>query len=226
MLVLIFTQQKAVWPLRHPPLWQFVSQSKVRLILAPDWTESQAPPGFCRAWPSVSMIGFPPHQSSDVQPISTLCPSDSISYTFTGDSATIQDVGYVCVPHVCASQPEPLEAQGRTDRFVFSGPDRRCGTDVIHGQAVCWSRRRYRWTSAGYPSGKASTAAATESGEVTRRMCALDLSTLEPETAFYGKSNASVCLELHPFELPVYLNQGYLHVIFNVQRYLKSKYIC
>lgn len=87
----------------------------------------------------------------------------SFSRSTPAASVTIQHVGYVYVPHVCTSEPGPLEAQERADGCLFAG---RGGyrTDSLHGQAAGRNGQCDGRTSSSYPPGE-TPATAAEPGE-------------------------------------------------------------
>lgn len=79
--------------------------------------------------------------------------------------AVIQHVGYVCVTHVCANDPGPLEAYERGSGCLLSGHVGGC-KGSLHEQAAGRNERRDRRTGSGYPPGEASAAA--EPGNTAR----------------------------------------------------------
>lgn len=95
----------------------------------------------------------------------------SFSRSTPAASDTIQHVGYVCVPHVCTSEPGPPEAQERGDGCLLPGRGGHC-TDTLHGPTAGRNGQRDGRTSSGYPPGE-TPAAAAEPGEAARlRVCA------------------------------------------------------
>lgn len=78
-------------------------------------------------------------------------------------ASSVQDVGYVSVPHVCASEPGPPPAQERGFSGFFAdsgGPN----TDTLHREVVGRSWRCDGRAGTGDPPGAASAA---ESGEAS-----------------------------------------------------------
>lgn len=148
-----------------------VSQSKVRLTLAPDWAGrcTPRPPPLHVASRSdgsgLSLIRellLPVAQTSQ----SKTCP---FHIAFTGEScATIQHVGYACVPHVCASESGPPPAQEWGFFHVCGG---HC-PDSLHWQPAGRNERCDGRTGSGYPPAETPAAEQESGGTASLLVCA------------------------------------------------------
>lgn len=132
------------------PLNAFCLQSKVRLALACDWPgpSNARPPAAPRGLlllrvvpPPVAQVGL--SQSNAFVLFACVCRQFVI---------VIQHVGYVRLPHVCASDPGPLETQERVNGSHLTGC---CGlrSRSVHGYSPARNGERDGRTGSGYPSG-------------------------------------------------------------------------
>lgn len=119
-------------------------------------------------WPLAALSAPPVCHSKWREPIGRFCPFHIRS---PAASATIQHVGYVCVPHVCASEPGLLAAQERGGGCLFPGRVGHCA-DSLHGQAAGQNGQCDGRTGSSYPPGETSATAAEPGEAASLLMCA------------------------------------------------------
>lgn len=113
-------------------------------------------------WPLSSLLAPPACQSKSPQPIRRFCPFASRLIRPPAANASIQHVGNVRVPHVCARGPRPPAApQQRSGGRLLPG-DGGHSPDTLHGEARSRDRQRDGRFGSGDPPGAAPAA---ESGE-------------------------------------------------------------
>ncbi len=112
-------------------------------------------------WPQAALSALPVCHSKRSEPIRFFCPFHTHS---PAASATIQYVGYVCVPHVCTSEPGPAEAQERGGGCLLPGHGGH-RSDTLHGRAADQNGECDGRTGSSYPTGETPAAAAAKPGE-------------------------------------------------------------
>lgn len=120
-------------------------------------------------------------------PIGCLCPFDSRhTRSPAASSATIQDVGYVCVPHVCAGEPGAPEAEERDAGCLRLTGVGGYHPDTFHGEAAGRCGQCDEWAGSGYPSGEAPAAEPGEGANPLRCARFSDREVQRNEQRYHG----------------------------------------
>lgn len=102
------------------------------------------------------------------EPITRVCPFQ-LRHT-PAVSAIIQDVGFVCLLHVCASEPRLAAAQERGSRRPMPGHG-ESSPDTVVGEAGVGRTERDGRAGPGYPPGEAPAAEPGRRGPSEKPLC-------------------------------------------------------